>query len=264
MQGRLADADGALRYVVTRLSYEPGESVAVSVEGPPTRPLAPLNDYDQKVLRARRRGTIYPYELVGLLTGPRGEFTELDLRGGELVKCGRCQKPRGYNTTGIVAGLVSTPTPLHPEGIRRVVLFGDPTKALGALARTSECARIIAALDLAEREGLPVGMVCPFVRCALHLSMDSGTENMDWIARVLRRIVEFTQANGEVNIVVTGINVGAQPYWNAEATMLMHTKEHSRHDSRPRRWSSPASRHWTFPGGVSAEDNFGIGGVTRG
>jgi hypothetical protein len=47
---------------------------------------------------------------------------------------------------------------------------------------------------------------------------------MDWIAAVLRRIVLFTQAGGEVNIIVTGINVGAQPYWDAEATMLMHTR----------------------------------------
>ncbi len=47
---------------------------------------------------------------------------------------------------------------------------------------------------------------------------------MDWIAAALRRIVEFTQAGGEINVVVTGINVGAQPYWNAEATMLMHTR----------------------------------------
>jgi hypothetical protein len=36
---------------------------------------------------------------------------------------------------------------------------------------------------------------------------------------VLRRLVEFTQAGGEANVVVMGINVGAQPYWNAEATM---------------------------------------------
>jgi hypothetical protein len=52
------------------------------------------------------------------------------------------------------------------------------------------------------------------------IAMDSGTENMDWIALTLRRLIEFTQAGGEVNIVVTGINVGGQPYWNAEATML--------------------------------------------
>ena len=45
---------------------------------------------------------------------------------------------------------------------------------------------------------------------------------MDWCAAVVRRLVEFTQAGGEVVIVVAGINVGAQSYWNAEATMLMH------------------------------------------
>ena len=56
------------------------------------------------------------------------------------------------------------------------------------------------------------------------IAMDSGTENMDWIAAVLRRLIEFTQGGGEMNIVVTGINVGGQPYWNAEATMLMHTR----------------------------------------
>jgi acetyl/propionyl-CoA carboxylase alpha subunit/acetyl-CoA carboxylase carboxyltransferase component len=256
VHSRVASPDAALRYVVTRLCYEPGESVAVSVEGPPTRPLAPSSDYDQKVLRARRRGTVYPYELVGLLTSPRGEFIELDLRGGEL---GPADRPRGYNTAGIVAGLVSTPTPLHQEGIRRVVLFGDPTKALGALAEP-ECARIIAALNLAEREGLPLEWFA--VSSGARISMDSGTENMDWIARVLRRIVEFTQAGGEINIVVTGINVGAQPYWNAEATMLMHTSGIL--------VMTPASamvltgkQSLDFSGGVSAEDNFGIGGYAR-
>ena len=256
MQGRLADADGALRYVVTRLCYEPGESVAVSVEGPPTLPLAPLNDYDQKVLRARRRGTIYPYELVGLLTSPRGEFTELDLRGGELVAAAgpAVTTPRGSWPAWFPRRRHCT-----RRAIRRVVLFGDPTKALGALAEP-ECARIIAALDLAEREGLPVEWFA--VSSGARISMDSGSENMDWIARVLRRIVEFTQANGEVNIVVTGINVGAQPYWNAEATMLMHTKGIL--------VMTPASamvltgkQALDFSGGVSAEDNFGIGGYSR-
>jgi acetyl/propionyl-CoA carboxylase alpha subunit/acetyl-CoA carboxylase carboxyltransferase component len=256
VQGRVADASGTLRYVVTRFSYEPGESVAVSVEGPPTRPLAPSSDYDQKVLRARRRGTVYPYELVGLLTGAHGEFTELDLRGAQFVPVGR---PRGHNTAGIVAGLVSAPTPLHPEGISRVVLLGDPTKALGAMAEP-ECARIIAALDLAEREGIPLEWFA--VSAGARISMDSGTENMDWIARALRRIVEFTQGRGEINIVVAGINVGAQPYWNAEATMLMHT--------RGILVMTPASamvltgkQSLDFSGGVSAEDNFGIGGYAR-
>src|SRR5262249_51910531 len=94
------------------------------------------------------------------------------------------------------------------------------------------------------------------------ISMESGTENMDWVAAALKRIVEFTQAGGEINIVVAGINVGAQPYWNAEATMLMHT--------RGILVMTPESamvltgkQALDFSGGVSAEDNFGIGGYDR-
>jgi acetyl-CoA carboxylase carboxyltransferase component len=242
--------------VVTRLCYEPGESVAVSLEEPPTRPLAPLDDYDQKVLRARRRGTVYPYELAGLLAGPHGTFNELDLQGTELAGVDR---PRGNNSAGIVVGLVSTPTPLHPYGIQRVVLLGDPTRALGALSEP-ECARVIAALDLAERENLPLEWFA--VSSGARISMDSGTENMDWIARALRRLVEFTQAGGEINIVLAGINVGAQPYWNAEATMLMHTRGIlvMVPDSAMVLTGKEAL---DFSGGVSAEDNHGIGGYAR-
>src|SRR6266542_1277526 len=94
------------------------------------------------------------------------------------------------------------------------------------------------------------------------IAMDSGTENMDWIGAVLRRLIEFTQAGGEVNVIVTGINVGAQPYWNAEATMLMHT--------RGILVMLPESamvltgkQALDFSGGVSAEDNLGIGGFER-
>ena len=94
------------------------------------------------------------------------------------------------------------------------------------------------------------------------IAMDSGTENMDWVAAALRRIIEFTQHGGEINVVVTGINVGAQPYWNAEATMLMHT--------RGILVMTPESamvltgkQALDFAGGVSAEDNFGIGGYDR-
>ena len=94
------------------------------------------------------------------------------------------------------------------------------------------------------------------------IAMDSGTENMDWVAAALRRIIEFTQHGGEINVVVTGINVGAQPYWNAEATMLMHT--------RGILVMAPESamvltgkQALDFAGGVSAEDNFGIGGYDR-
>jgi hypothetical protein len=92
--------------------------------------------------------------------------------------------------------------------------------------------------------------------------MDSGTENMDWISRVLRRLITFTQAGGEVNVVVCGINVGAQPYWNAEATMLMHTRG-ILVMTKDGAMVLTGKTALDYSGSVSAEDNLGIGGYER-
>src|SRR4051794_28191051 len=141
----------------------------------------------------------------------------------------------------------------------RVVLLGDPTRALGALAEP-ECARVCAAVALARELEAPIEWFA--VSAGAKIAMDSGTENMDWISRVLRAIIEFTQDAGEINVVVTGINVGAQPYWNAEATMLLHTKGIlvMTPDSA---MVLTGKQSLDYSGGVSAEDNFGIGGYDR-
>jgi acetyl-CoA carboxylase carboxyltransferase component len=246
---------GKLRNIAVRMSYEAG--MHVSVAEPTNEPIQPLDDYRQKVLAARRRGATYPYELTGMLAGGSGHFVEHELsENHSLVPI---ERPRGQNSAGIVVGVVSTPTPRYPEGVTRVVLLGDPTKSLGALAEP-ECKRVIAALDLAERMGVPVDWFA--LSSGARISMTSGTENMDWVAAVLKRIVEFTQAGGEINIVVAGITVGAQPYWNAEATMLMHTKGIlvMTPDSA---MVLTGKQSLDFSGGVSAEDNFGIGGYDR-
>ena len=256
-QGRVALAPGRVEAIAARFSYQPGSGVLTTVGAPPTDRLSPMDDYAQKVVRSRRRGTVYPYELVPLLTAG-GEFAEHDLdpSTGRLVPV---QRPPGGNRSAIVVGVARTPTDRHPDGITRVVLLGDPTKALGAVAE-GECARICAALDLAEEMGVPVEWFA--LSAGARISMDSGTENMDWVARGLRRIIEFTQAGGEINIVVAGINVGAQPYWNAEATMLMHTKGVlvMTPDSA---MVLTGKQSLDYSGGVSAEDNFGIGGYDR-
>jgi acetyl/propionyl-CoA carboxylase alpha subunit/acetyl-CoA carboxylase carboxyltransferase component len=256
-EGRIADAEGTVHRAAARFSYQPGAGVVSTVSGPPTERLQPLDDYAQKVLRSRRRGTVYPYELTGMLTGPRGSFTEYDLNdAGTLVPVERAP---GNNKAGLVVGLASTPTDRHPQGITRVVLLGDPTRALGAVSEP-ECARVIAALDLADLLSVPVEWFA--LSAGARISMDSGTENMDWVAAALRRIVTFTQDGGEINVVVAGINVGAQPYWNAEATMLMHTKGIlvMTPDSA---MVLTGKQSLDFSGGVSAEDNFGIGGYDR-
>ncbi|BDZ59844.1 hypothetical protein GCM10025872_35010 [Barrientosiimonas endolithica] len=255
--GRIAAADGEVVPLVARFHYQPGSGVVSSIEGPPTERLAPLDDYQQKVIRARRRGTVYPYELQSLIAGVGGTAQEYDLdESGRLVPVDRAY---GRNSSGMIVGVISTPTQRYPEGVKRVVLCGDPLRALGALGEP-ECARVMAALELASELGVPVEWFA--VSAGARISMDSGTENMDWVAKALKRIVEFTQAGGEINIVVAGINVGAQPYWNAEATMLMHTKGIlvMTPDSA---MVLTGKQSLDFSGGVSAEDNHGIGGFDR-
>jgi acetyl/propionyl-CoA carboxylase alpha subunit/acetyl-CoA carboxylase carboxyltransferase component len=269
--GRQRDREtGTPRPIAVRISYDVTTGVRLAVTEPPSEPIQPLDDYGQKVLRARRRGTVYPYELTDMIAGSGGSFTEYDLDDsagapsagdstagvGALVPVDR---PKGLNKAGVVAGVATTPTERYPEGMTRVVLLGDPTKSLGALSEP-ECARVVAALDLAERLRVPVEWYA--LSAGARIAMDSGTENMDWIAAVLRRIVHFTQHGGEINIVVAGINVGAQPYWNAEATMLMHTRGIlvMTPDSA---MVLTGKQSLDFSGGVSAEDNFGIGGYDR-
>jgi acetyl/propionyl-CoA carboxylase alpha subunit/acetyl-CoA carboxylase carboxyltransferase component len=252
--GRYRDEEtGQLIKAAARISFNAAGGIDVTVGEPSDEPIEPLDSYRQKVLRASSRNTVYPYELTSLL----GDFAEHDLdEAGVLVPVHR---PKGRNTAAIVAGVVTTVTPRHPEGVTRVVLLGDPTKSLGALSEP-ECRRVIAALDLADQLRVPLEWYA--LSAGARISMASGTENMDWVAAALKRIVEFTQAGGEINIVVAGINVGAQPYWNAEATMLMHTKGIlvMTPDSA---MVLTGKQALDFSGGVSAEDNFGIGGYDR-
>ncbi|TDD63690.1 ATP-grasp domain-containing protein [Actinomadura darangshiensis] len=244
---------GELFKVAVRATFDAAGGTRLTIGEPSDDPVEPLDGYRQKVLRARSRGTVYPYELTGLL----GDFAEHDLDDEHALV--PVDRPRGRNTAAIVAGVVTKPTRRHPEGVTRVVLLGDPTKSLGALSEP-ECRRVIAALDLAERMRVPVEWYA--LSAGARVSMESGTENMDWVAAALKRIVEFTQAGGEINVVVAGINVGAQPYWNAEATMLMHTKGVlvMTPDSA---MVLTGKQALDFSGGVSAEDNFGIGGYDR-
>jgi acetyl/propionyl-CoA carboxylase alpha subunit/acetyl-CoA carboxylase carboxyltransferase component len=245
------------RRVAVRFSYTPGAGITANVTAPPTEPLRPLDEYAQKVQRSQARGLVYPYELIPILTGSEGRFVEYDFdESGDFVPVDR---PYGRNTAGLIVGMVSKPTSRYPEGMTRIAMFGDPTKALGTVAE-AECARVVATLDLAEKLSVPVEWFA--LSSGATISMQSGTENMDWVSRALRRIITFTQGGGEINVIVAGINVGAQPYWNAEATMLMHTKGIL--------VMTPESamvltgkQSLDYSGGVSAEDNFGIGGYDR-
>jgi acetyl/propionyl-CoA carboxylase alpha subunit/acetyl-CoA carboxylase carboxyltransferase component len=205
-----------------------GSHMEMSWREPHHAPLEPAQDYERKVVEARRRRLVYPYEIVRMLTGggvdlPRGSFEEFDLDPAAepptaLQVAGR---PHGRNTSAIVFGIIETPTDSVPEGMRRVLILSDPTIGMGSLA-AAECDRLIAALDLAERHSLPVEWIP--VSSGARIAMDSGTENLDATARVVRRIITFTQAGGTIHLIVHGVNVGAQSYFDALSTMLQHTR----------------------------------------
>jgi acetyl-CoA carboxylase carboxyltransferase component/biotin carboxyl carrier protein len=229
-------------------------------------PIKPLTEYEQKVARMQRFGLIYQFEIVKMITRssgdtnaefPAGDFIEYDLNSeGRLVPVDR---PYGQNKSAIIVGVIRNFTLRYPEGMKRVILLGDPSKDLGAVAEP-ECRLILAALELARQQSVPIEW---FTLCAgARISMESGVENMDWIARVLRELVQFTQNGGEINLVVNGINVGAQPYWNAEATMLMHTRGVLIMTPKGAMVLT-GKRALEYSGSVSAEDNQGIGGYDR-
>jgi acetyl-CoA carboxylase carboxyltransferase component/pyruvate/2-oxoglutarate dehydrogenase complex dihydrolipoamide acyltransferase (E2) component len=240
-------------------------------------PLLPARDYERKVVKARRRRLLYPYEIVRLLTGtpggqgvardekagqlPAGEFEEFDLDPAceQPTAVSVAGRPYGMNDSSIVIGVISTPTQKVPEGIQRVLVLSDPTVSMGSLA-AAECDRIVAAIDLAEQRSLPLEWVP--VSSGARIAMDSGTENLDATARVARRIITFTEAGGVIHLIVAGINVGAQSYFNALATMLQHTRgclimTPGASMVLTGRAALEAS------GSVSAEDEVAIGGYER-
>ncbi len=260
-------ATGELREMVVRISIPGGRGILISFRpADKLLPIRPLAEYDQKVVRMRQRGLFYPYEIVKMLT-PAPEYTRAEFPAGDFVEhdfdsAGRLvavDRPYGQNKANIIVGVIRNFTPKYPEGMTRVLMLGDPSKDLGAIAEP-ECRRILAALDLARTKHVPLEWFP--ISAGAKISMDSGVENMDWVARVLRGLIEFTQAGGEVNLVVNGINVGAQPYWNAEATMLMHTRGILIMTPKAAMVLT-GKRALDYSGSVSAEDNQGIGGYDR-
>jgi len=252
-----------------------GSNMEIEWRAPRRSPLQPRTDYERRVADARRRRLVYPYEIVRMLTGrgrahggtsrdaalPVGEFSEYDLDPASPVPRARCVegRPFGRNTSAIVFGLIRTPTDKVPEGMERVLILSDPTLGMGSLA-APECDRVVAAIDLAEARGVPVEWIP--VSSGARIAMESGTENLDATARVVRRIVTFTQGGGTIHVIVHGVNVGAQSYWDALATMLMHT--------RGALVMTPGGSMvltgraaLEASGNVSAEDEVAIGGFER-
>jgi acetyl/propionyl-CoA carboxylase alpha subunit/acetyl-CoA carboxylase carboxyltransferase component len=232
------DPDAAPRPAEIVISDPTGSRLELAWREPRHAPLEAASRVEQRLAESRRRGLLYPYEILRLLTGDatgqlavregsalprRGRFEEWDLDPDAPAPRPVCVagRPLGRNTCSVVFGVLSTPTEKVPEGLTRVVILSDPTLGMGSLG-PPECDRLVAAIDLAERLGVPVEWIP--VSSGARIALDSGTENLDATARVVRRIVTFTEAGGVIHVIVQGVNVGAQSYFDALATMLGSTR----------------------------------------
>ncbi len=187
-----------------------------------------LSKDDQRIIKARRRRQLTPEQLVSLMSSTteagvtgQGTFIEYDLDADyNRVKVGQGRHP-GERSANLMIGVMNHPHARFDKGLERVVIVGDLTRTMGSLSEP-ECRRVNAAIELAEEKGLPVEWIS--FSSGAKISFDSGTENLDWTARTLRKIIEFTENGGTIHVLVDGACVGAQSYWNAEATMLSHCK----------------------------------------
>lgn len=235
-----------------------GNRLDIELREPKDEVLEPQTPYERRVAEARRRSLLPPHEVIPLFGDSFEEF-DLDENASVPKLASVGGRGAGEHQAGLVVGLVGSRTEEVPEGMFRVGIVSDPTRDMGALG-PAECDRIVAALDLAEARGLPVEWIP--VSAGARIAMDSGTENLDATARVVRRIVTFTQGGGTIHVVVGGVNVGAQSYWDALATMqsscrgaLIMTPSGS--------MVLTGRAALEAAGSVAAEDEIAIGGYER-
>ncbi len=271
--------DQPYRDVVIR-ARRVGDSGQVQLEviepaPPPSGYITPMTAHQRRVLRNHRSGYLDPYEYRDMLVaaGPYGEatFQEFDISHEKVVVDGlgrdniqyeldqRVDRPAGQNSAKVVFGLLRRPTKNHPEGIEVMQIINDPSIGLCPL-EGPECARIMAAINYAERQGLEVDWLT--TSSGAGISMTKGTENLDWTARVMRRIGEFVRRGGRINVIAQKTNIGAQSYWMANATMMLDSGGVliSTPDSFTALTGNEAQK---ISGSVPAEDNVGLAGAER-
>ena len=110
-----------------------------------------------------------------------------------------------------------------PRACARVLILSDPTRGMGALARPGVRPHRGRASIWPSGCALPVEWIP--VSSGARIAMDSGTENLDATARVVRRIVTFTQDGRRDPPDRRRASTSARRATGiALATMLMHTR----------------------------------------
>ena len=236
------------------------ESPNFAIRPASSQSVTPRSRYESQVVAARRRGLTHPDEIVHLLEGlgpfPAGLFKAYEWfeQEGQLKPV--VDRQAGEHQSAVLIGTIETELNKPKRKIKRALIISDPTKSMGALTE-AECIRIIALLHLAKKEQIPVEWVA--TSGGAKIDWETGTENLDWCAKVLKEIIDFRKSGGEINIIVAGACVGAQSYWNAQATMMLQSKGVLVMTDRGSMVLT-GKRALDFSGCVSAEDELDLGG----
>ena len=224
---------------------------------PADRAAGPLDEYTQKVQRSGARGTAYPYEIMPLLAGPAA-------RSSSTTWTTRRVRPGGPAAPGRTRPASSpawsrTPTERYPEGMTRVALFGDPTKALGTVAE-AECACMIAAIDLAEEPACrSSGSRCPPARrsrwTAAPRTWTGSPGRCAGSSCSPRPAARSTSSSPASTSAPSRTGTPKRPCCMHTKGILVMTPDSA--------MVLTGKQSLDYSGGVSAEDNFGIGGYDR-
>ena len=215
----------------------------------------------------RQRGKVYPYEIVKMLTParedargefPPGDFVEYDL-DAHRDKLVPVDRPYGKNSANIIVGVIRNFTTRYPEGMTRVLLLGIRV-AIWERSLKPECRLIIAALDLAEEKGSSGGMV-PDLRWSKDFDGERRREH--GLDRPCFASVDPVHAS-------RWRSESADQRDQRRSTTVLECRSHMLMHTRGILVMTPKAsmvltgkRALDYSGGISAEDNQGIGGYDR-
>lgn len=270
--------DEPFRDILLIITNPGGTGLNIKYTEPAAKPegyIRPRTEHDLRIDKNRRRGIVEPYLYIQELIEDRGfgpgEFIQCDIENEHLVRGAdgsvrvaydlhpNVKRKPGESKGKVVFGLLTRKTERHPEGIQIVQIVMDATDKLCPLT-AAECSRVVAAIDLAEERGLEID--CKITTSGAGISMEQGTENLDWAAIVNARIGAFTDAGGVVNALIDGTVIGAGSYWVANATMLLDRKGVL--IKTPTSFTALTGNDaQKISGSVGAEDNIGLAGAER-
>ena len=144
---------------VLRMTRPPGAGLTLRVTEPPSHPMAELDAYTQKVIKAGGAARSTPTSSSrwsrATPTPTAGRHVHRVRHRPETLRPVPVDRPYGANTANIVLGMVTTPTRRQPEGMTRVAAARRPD----AGARAPSPSRSAGASS--PRSTSPASAACP-------------------------------------------------------------------------------------------------------